>query len=263
LCKKYLIITILLFGIFVQISFADHVKFESTSKGKDGKPVVLAGILTKPEGEGPFPAIVLLMHGCDGNRDTIKRDKAWVSRLVKWGYSTLEVDSLGPRGLSDFCNSWSLIETMVDKRAQDAYDTKSYLAELSFIDRDRIAAIGWAHGGSTIINITSRSIGDYVPFKAAIAFHPYCYKTLEQLNSPILILIGEKDTLCPADLCSKNMPSEKNEHETILKVYPGAHRDFDFDGIDENYGSHKTRYDPEAAEDAINQVKSFLAKYLK
>ena len=58
------------------------------------------------------------------------------------------------------------------------------------------------------------------------------------------------------------MPPKKNGHETILKIYPGAHRDFDFEGIDETYGGHKYRYDPEATEDAISQVKTFLTKHL-
>jgi len=255
-------LTLLILGFTFQIGFAESIKFKSSSKGNDGNPLILTGELTKPVGNGPFPGIVLLMHGCDGNRDTTTRNKYWVSLLVKWGYATLEVDSLGPRGISDFCNNWSLIQSMLGNRAQDAYDTKSYLAELSFIDQDRIAAIGWAHGGSSIISIASRSTGDFVPFKAAIAFHPYCYKTLEKLNSPILILIGEKDTVCPAALCSEKIPLKRDGHETLLKIYSGAHRDFDFEGLNETYGSHKFRYDPEATEDAISQVKSFLTKHL-
>jgi dienelactone hydrolase len=204
--KKCLILTLLILGFTVHISFAENIKFESTSQGKNEKPLLLSGILTKPEGNGPFPAIVLLMHGCDGNRDTTKRDKAWVSRLVKWGYAALEVDSLGPRSISDFCNNWTLIQTMLDNRARDAYDAKSYLAELSFIDRNRIAAIGWSHGGSTIINITTGSVEDYAPFKAAIAFHPYCYKTLEQLNSKTNLIgdiIHPSSHICCSAICCK------------------------------------------------------------
>jgi dienelactone hydrolase len=59
------------------------------------------------------------------------------------------------------------------------------------------------------------------------------------------------------------MPSEKTEHEATLKVYPGAYHDFDFKGVDEVYEGHKLLYDQEAAEDAIKQVKFFLAKHLK
>ena len=32
-------------------------------------------------------------------------------------------------------------------RVKDAYDAKDFLAELQFIDRNRIALLGWSHGG--------------------------------------------------------------------------------------------------------------------
>jgi dienelactone hydrolase len=223
---------------------------------------MLNGILTKPEGNGPFPAVVLL-HGCAGLEVNNKRDVAWVNQFIKWGYVTLQVASLKPRGISNICTDRALIIRMLGERAQDAYDAESYLAKLSFVDQNRIAVLGWSHGGTTILDVVSSIKKDISSFKAAIALYPYCYKTLYNLNSPILILIGEKDDWCPADLCSKNMPPSETEHDAILKVYPGAYHDFDFEGVDEVYEGHRLRYDQEAAEDAIIQVKSFLVKHLK
>ncbi|MGV7224784.1 MAG: dienelactone hydrolase family protein [Nitrospinales bacterium] len=260
--KKCLILILLILGFTFQISFAENIKFKSTRKGTDGKLIVLTGILTKPDGDGPFPAVVFL-HGCAGLEVNNNRDIAWVNQFVKWGYVTLQVDSLKPRGLSNICTDRDLIVRMLGERAQDANDAKSYLAKLSFVDRNRIAVLGWSHGGTTILDVVASIKRDISSFKAAIAFYPYCYKTLYNLNSPILILIGEKDDWCPADLCSKNMPPSETEHEAILKIYPGAYHDFDSEGVDEVYEGHMLRYDQEAAEDAINQVKSFLAKHLK
>jgi hypothetical protein len=51
----------------------------------------LTGILSLPDGKGPFPAIVIL-HGCDGIR---ARETGWASRLNHWGYAALIVDSAG------------------------------------------------------------------------------------------------------------------------------------------------------------------------
>ena len=98
--KKFLILVVLLLGFIVQISYADSVSFKSTSKDKDGNPIMLAGILTKPEGKGPFPAVVLL-HGCAEIDDSNNRDKTWAKRLVSWGFVTLQVDSLRPRNMSN------------------------------------------------------------------------------------------------------------------------------------------------------------------
>ena len=59
------------------------------------------------------------------------------------------------------------------------------------------------------------------------------------------------------------MVSKPNKHELILKIYPDAYHCFDCKGKDEIDRGHKLLYNSEAAKDAIMQVKSFLAKYLR
>jgi dienelactone hydrolase len=262
--KKYLIITILLFGFIVQISFAESVKFKSTSNGKDGEPVSLTGILTKPKDKGPFPAIVLL-HGCSGLQHSKSRSELWSNRLVNWGYVTLQIDSFEPRNMSNICTDMDQLHTMGFTRAQDAYDAKDFLSKLPFVNRNRIAVLGWSHGGITVLTALIKQIKPQNrenPFKAAIAFYPYCDIYLNNLNAPLLILIGESDDWTPAKNCSASMPPDQPEPEVILKIYPGAYHDFDWEGMDEIYKGHRLLYDPIAAQDAIIQVKNFLAKYL-
>ena len=48
------------------------------------------GYLAKPEGNGPFPAIVAL-HGCNGLHETTKQRVA--DQFVTWGYVALLFDS--------------------------------------------------------------------------------------------------------------------------------------------------------------------------
>src|ERR1700759_5804831 len=62
----------------------------------------LQGLLRRPEGAGPFPAIVLL-HSCNGNWQ--KLDERWGRQIVPWGYVTLTVDSFGPRGIDNTCGN--------------------------------------------------------------------------------------------------------------------------------------------------------------
>ncbi len=102
---------------------------------------------------------------------------------------------------------------------------------------------------------------EVIPFKAAVAFHPYCGKFLDNLSSPLLILIGEKNDWGALN-CSSFMPSKPAKHEVTLKVYPGAYHEFDWKGKDEVHKGHRILYDPVAAGDTIFQVKNFLAKYL-
>ena len=49
--------------------------------------------LIKPQGQGPFPAVVLI-HGTRGMREHHYR---WINRLSGWGYVALLVDSIGMR----------------------------------------------------------------------------------------------------------------------------------------------------------------------
>ena len=102
------------------------------------------------------------------------------------------------------------------------------------------------------------------PFKAGIAFYPYCDMPLYNLNAPLLILIGESDEWAQAKWCTEMMPPEQSDLDLILKIYPGAYHDFDWEGMDqEGYEGFRMLYDPVAAKDSIVQVKSFLAKHLK
>lgn len=281
--RRVVIATLLFFAFATLISAADFVTFEGATI--TGDPLMLTGELSKPQGEGPFAAVVLL-HGCSGmfSKDGRNRYDAWVSRLVSWGYVTLQVDSLGPRDKTNICGSVLSVNPLYE-RMPDAYAGKSYLASQSYVDDKRIAVMGWSHGGSTTLyTVDNIHLGRIRsdPFKAAIAFYPWCLTRLLRVNAPLLILIGEKDDWTPAYRC-KNMLLELDEatlkiypdahhesdkesetaYEVTLKIYPGAHHGFDKEGIDKKVEGHQIKYDPAAVADAIVQVKEFLARHLQ
>jgi len=257
--NAYLIISLLfIIGTLVLAEATDIVRFKGSDTTAAGTPLTLAGKLTKPQGDGPFPAVVLL-HGCDGIM--ANRDDLWAKRFASWGYVALQVDSFGPRGLSSICEDLSLVFSIVAARAQDAYDAKSYLAGLPFVDRNRIAVMGWAHGGGTTISVIAQKRND--PFRSAIAFYPYCEQPLVDLNAPLLILIGEKDRMHPPISCSLRMPREQTKPEVVLKIYPDSHQGFDAEGLDKYIMGFRLLSNPVAAADAMIHVKTFLNKHLK
>lgn len=255
---------LLVFFAAVSLAYAEEwVTFNGASKS--GNAFALKGILNKPEGNGPFPAVVML-HGCSGIEGMRKFYDIWAQRLVTWNYVCLRVDSLGPRGETDICGDTRVFLIPPNVRAQDAHDAKSYLEGLPFVNRNQIALMGWSHGAWTVLFATDQTSyiqkrGD--PFRCAIAFYPYCSTYLRNLDSPLLILSGELDDWCPPGMCQMRMPSGKTTHEVTLKIYPQAYHCFDFEGIDLFKEGHRLLYNPEAANDAIEQVKQFLAKYLK
>lgn len=240
---------------------SDGLKIKSVSP-TSGNAVDLGGTLYKPEGAGPFPAVVLL-HRCGGTQPW---DHAWATRLKSFGYAALVLDSFGSRYISEACTRPGVLS--LAERAMDAHSAKSFLASLPFIDPKRIAVMGWSYGGqSTLCAINPTlcdplPLADKTPFRAAVAFYPNCQTELGALNAPLLILIGEKDDWTPAQRCVERKPPEgKGRYETIVKVYPGASHCFDCTGVRSALG-HYMAYDGDATSDSIEQVRAFLTKHM-
>ena len=123
--------------------------------------------------------------------------------------------------------------------------------------------MGWSHGGGIVLQAAAQR--NVSPFRAAIAFYPWCDFVLDGLNAPLLILVGEKDDWTPAARCRSSMASEAKP-EVLLKIYPGAYHCFDYDEIDtwvrSSAGMHRLLSDPAAMSDAAVRVKDFLRKHM-
>jgi dienelactone hydrolase len=225
----------------------------------------LPGHLYRPDGPGPFPAVVGL-HGCGGIRPVHHR---WAHTLQQWGYVALLVDSFSPRGKTNICDSTSSVDPRY-ARMPDAYAAKAYLASQPFVDGTRIAVMGWSHGGSTALyavdNIYLASL-NAVPFTAAIALYPGCLLRLLRLNAPLLILIGADDdwtlaSRCTAMVSQSEQWGDKTAYGVTLKTYPGAHHGYDGLVPPRSYYGHTVGRHPEAAAQAEVEVKRFLAQHL-
>jgi dienelactone hydrolase len=253
LCLLFLAITISSFA-------AEEVSIPNIEAGRS---LPLPGVLHKPDGDGPFPAVVMLV-GCGGyagGGPNADHQSSWARKLVEWGYVALQVDSYSPRGPSlncDFAGSITI--------SRDAFAAKSYLSTLPYVDPENIAVVGWSMGGIAALKIIDayfRQDG-MIPFKAAVAFYPQSFPVYKP-DTPLLILIGEQDKLC--NPLSSKLLAEKYEEKgwkpaMVLVVYPDAGHAFDLEGIDLMWAGHHLKYDPQAAADATERTRDFLAKHL-
>lgn len=112
------------------------------------------GYLAKPEGKGPFPAIVAL-HGCSGLRETMKQRVA--DEFVTWGYVTLLVDSFTTRGIDHACTFEKSVAANVGNRMFDAFSALFFLAQQSFVDARRVGLVGFSQGGWVTLSAVGRS----------------------------------------------------------------------------------------------------------
>jgi dienelactone hydrolase len=227
------------------------VKFTSAGRGDP-----IQGYLTRPKGAGPFPAVALL-HSCLGlpaNRRSI------ADALAAWGYVALFVDDFATRGLKETC------AVDFNDAMADAYGALGYLSQLSFVDRTRIAAVGFSQGGDTALKLAASPRAAGAPaFRAAAAFYPPCANEADaQLDIPTLILVGAKDEVTPARDCAA-LAKRQQPGMVRLVVYPGAAHAFDlpeFSGGKQVLGM-SLAYDGNAAQRSWGELRSFLAARLK
>lgn len=195
----------------------------------------ITAYLGRPAATGPVP-VVIAMHGCGGliTRDgrLQARERDWLQRWTAAGYAVLMPDSFNSRGLREICSVPAAQRTIraVD-RATDVRAAVDWLAGQAFVDKQRLALVGWSHGGSTTLAAVRRGRGaEAADLKTAIAFYPGCgvparaaAKQQWAARLPLTILIGSDDDWTPAASC------RELARLTGIRLleYPGAVHGFD------------------------------------
>ena len=222
----------------------------------------LVGYLTRPEGSGPFPAVVSV-HGCLGLND-VQRNAA--EQFANQGYVSLVIDGFATRGLKDDCLAG------LGDRQSDAAGALTYLYQQPFVDQHRIVLVGFAQGGTAALGLaTARPSPIFdlpadLRFKAVVAFYPSCSAAGNELAVPALILIGGLDDWSRAVECEWWALRRRGKGAAVrIEVYPEAYHAFDDPNlrIATRAFGHWMKYDPQAAAEAAATMRAFLAEQLR
>jgi dienelactone hydrolase len=223
----------------------------------------LLGFLTRPNGAGRFPAVVLL-HSCGGFSG---HDTEAAATLKSWGYVALAIDSLGD---ANVC-------AKAGGTAAEVFDANAalrYLTAQSFVAGGRIAIMGYSMGATAALATVEKGsvwAAEQPSFRAVVAYYPLCQFSSGVLTAPALVLVGEQDDWDLAHTCRKLAAHESDIGMTRgsatatpidLVVYPEATHAFDMRRPPFRDRGHFEQYNEAAARDAAARVRGFLREVI-
>ncbi|WP_177201058.1 dienelactone hydrolase family protein [Neptunomonas qingdaonensis] len=265
---KYRVIILICFLFFVvttsrQVS-AEWITF-NTAPVNDEDSTIIRGLISKPVGDGPFAAVIIA-HGCFGVE---ANQHSWAQRLNDWGYVTIIVDSFTPRDVNTVCESPQQVSPQT--RACDVYGAAAYLRKQPFVNPNKIAMIGFSHGGWAALYVTQDYLPEQAkeePIQAVVSYYPWCEnKNLKTTTTPLLILAGAADDWTPVERCYNYINAQDSGYQQniTLKVYDQAYHGFDDLSMDPAviYDGYTIAYDLNAATNSIKEIKEFLTRYLE
>jgi carboxymethylenebutenolidase len=210
----------------------------------------LEGYLARPEGEGPFPAVVVI-HEISGLNDNI-RDIA--RRFAREGYMALAVDLFAGRNRT-ICMmrfmSQMLLQPLNNGSLDSLRSALTYLENLRDVDPARLGAIGFCLGGGFAIAWACRDdrLKAIAPFYGA---NPHPLSAVSRL-CPVVGSYPEKDfTASQAQKLDTALDQYNVPHD--IKIYPGAKHAF--------FNDQGSSYDASASADAWQRVLSFFREYI-
>jgi dienelactone hydrolase len=239
--------------------------------------------LYKPDGPGPFPALVL-HHQCGGLGQDRWQNLSmldWAKEAVSRGYVALLIDSLGPRGAKTVCMGPQGGVNFA-RGVRDALQAAEHLRRFDFVDKERIALAGYSWGAMVAVLASGQRWGTSLAaggrFAAAVSFYPGCFtirpaagNPYEIVNSdidrPLLVLMGERDTETPPAECVPKLEAAKASGAPVQwHVYPEATHCWDcknldgFTKVDFRGNQVVYRYDKSISNDASRRMFEFLEK---
>lgn len=211
------------------------------------------GVLYRPSGAGPFPAIVVI-HEWWGLNDWVKQQ---ARMFAGHGYVTLAVDLYRGQVATDPEMAHELMRALPQDRGVGYLRSAvAYLKTLKTVDPNRIGAVGWCMGGSFAMQLAVAE-----PSLKAVAINYGALETdpaqLKKIHAAILGNFGAQDRgITPADVQAFAAAMQKIGHPVDVKEYADAGHAF-------QNPNNKSGYRAADTADADRRMVAFFAKYLQ
>jgi carboxymethylenebutenolidase len=232
----------------------------SCAMASEGKQVsyksgdeTVRGMLYRPLGKGPFPALIVI-HEWWGLNDWVKEQ---ASQLADEGYLALAVDLYRGKVANTPDEAHELMRGVPeDRSAQDLRAAFDFLKSQKDVKANRIGSIGWCMGGGYALDVALEEptlAADVINY-GHLASDP---ANLKKINAPILGIFGGQDKGIPPEDVKKFEQALNGLGKKVeIKIYPDAGHAF------EN-PHNKSGYRAEDAADARKRTLDFLDRTLK
>jgi len=210
----------------------------------------MESFLAKPEGAGPFPAVIVI-HEIFGLNDNIRDISC---QFAEQGYVALGVDLFSNRNRA-VCMMQimhgMLVRPLKNSMLDDLKSAIAVLQKQPGVDADRIGAVGFCMGGAYALQLAITDKG----MKAASVFYGANPRPLEAVAEacPIIGSYPDKDFTTKAareletSLTNYNIPHD-------IKIYDNTQHSF--------YSQQRTPFEVDASKDAWERMLSFFSEHL-
>lgn len=210
----------------------------------------LEGYLARPEGDGPFPGLVLI-HEIFGLNENMK-DIA--HRFAAQGYVALAVDLFAGRHRA-ICMfrvmAGLLLTPLHNSGIHDLKAALTFLSEQAGVDASRLGAVGYCFGGSFAIAwaCTDDRLKVIAPY---YGMNPRPLKAVARLCPIVGSYPGSDFTAKQGQKLDVELDRSNVPHD--IKIYPGAKHGF--------FNDTSKIYDESAAQDSWGRVLAFFEEHL-
>lgn len=211
----------------------------------------IKGLMTKPKGEGPFGA-VLVVHE---NRGLNPYVQDVVRRVAKAGYLALGPDGLTPAGGypgNDDDGRTMQRELDREKLLEDFFAGFEHLVNHEN-STGKVGAVGFCYGGGVCnaLAVAYENMACSVPFYGRQAD----VEDVPQIKAPLMLHYAEND-----ERVNAGWPA----YEAALKEHGKTYEAYFYDGANHGFHNNTTpRYDEAAAKLAWDRTLGWFEKYLR
>lgn len=219
-----------------------------------GEGATLMGYFTKPQGDGPFPLILV----CHENRGLTDHIKDVTRRVAKAGYAGLAVDLLSRQGGTAAITDQAQIQGALGQApegqpAQDFQSGLRFAQSQAGVDGTKVGMVGFCYGGG----VTWRVATTTPELKAAVPFYgpAPAVEAVPGIQAAVLAIYGGLDERINAGIPAIEAAMQQNNKTFEKQIYEGANHAF--------HNDTGRNYQAETAKDAWAKTIAWFDRYVK